>query len=88
MDFDAIAGQSCDIALLKIDEAVGYLAEGGGVGSDEVLADADTKHERHVAAGDYDAVWLGPVDHAKPIGAAQPAHGGGGCLEHASAAAL
>ena len=88
MDFDAIAGQLRDISLLEINEAVGYLAEGGGIGSDEVLADADTDNERHVAAGDDDAVWLGPVDHAQAIGAAQPAHCSGGCLEQATAAAL
>ncbi len=70
-DLHAVLADLGDVALLQIDEAVGDLAQGQRVGGQEVLAQAQTDHQRAAAARGEDAVRLRSADHRQAVGAVQ-----------------
>src|SRR5690606_10596939 len=75
-DLQAVAADLGDIALFQIDEAVGDLAQGELVGSEEVLTEPQADHQRAAAAGGEDAIRLLGADHRQTIGAVQLGNGG------------
>src|SRR5690606_36615 len=68
-DHDAVGTYFGDVAFLEIDEAVRHLTEGGRIGRDEVLADADADDQGAAAARHHDAVGAVAVDHGERVGA-------------------
>ncbi|MCY1398324.1 hypothetical protein D9M71_133530 [compost metagenome] len=77
-DLQAVTADLGDIAFFQVDEAVGDLAQGQLVGSEEVLAQAQADHQRAAAAGGKQAVRLAGADHRQAIGTMQFRHR---CLE-------
>ncbi|MNO88854.1 hypothetical protein D3C76_803210 [compost metagenome] len=73
-ELHAVAADFGDVALFQIDEAVGDLAQGELVGSEEVLAEAQADHQRAAAARGEDAVRLFRADHRQAVGAVQFLH--------------
>ena len=74
-DVDAVARDLREIALLEIDETLRHGQERGHAARDEVLADAETDHERARDPRDDDALGVFRVEHEEGVGADEAAHG-------------
>ncbi|MNE05346.1 hypothetical protein D3C80_979040 [compost metagenome] len=68
-DGDLFAADFGDVALFQVHEAVGDLAQGQLVGSQEVLAVAQADDQRAAAAGCQQAIRLLGADHCQAISA-------------------
>ncbi|MNM61389.1 hypothetical protein D3C81_726890 [compost metagenome] len=66
-----VAADLGDVAFFQVHEAVGHLAQGQLVGSQEVLPVAQTDNQRAAAARSQQAVWLVRADHCQAIGTVQ-----------------
>ena len=75
-DLHAVAANFGDIALFQVHEAVSDLAQGQLVGREEVLAQAQTDHQRAATAGGYQAIRLLCIDHRQTVGTVQFLDGG------------
>src|SRR5690606_23595722 len=75
-DFATFLGQPGVVAFVQVDELVGDLQQGQGVGGDEVFFTALAYHQRAAHAGAVEGVGLVLMDNAQRIGAVQFCQGG------------
>src|SRR5690554_4268385 len=75
-DFSGLQRQAGVVALFQIDELIGYLQQGQGVGGDKTLFAALAYDQRAAHSGAVQCIGLVLVDYAQGVGAVELGQGG------------